>query len=166
MGELIQKLGIDWKLLIAQIINFLILLFVLYRFAYKPILSLMHKREKKIEDSLKNADKIQKELVDLEEKKAKEIQEARIKSQAIIDQASKSGDKLKEELKAEAKKESEEIVKKAKEEIEIAKNKMVSDAKKEVAEMVVSVSEKIIKKNLDDKANQALIEDTIKEIKK
>jgi F-type H+-transporting ATPase subunit b len=166
MGELIQKLGIDWKLLIAQIINFLILLFVLYKFAYKPILNLMHKREKKIEDSLKNADKIQKELVDLEEKKAKEIQEARIKSQAIIDQATKSGDKLKEEFKAEAKKDSEEIVKKAKEEIEIAKNKMVSEAKKEVVGMVVSVSEKIIKKNLDDTANRDLIEETIKEIKK
>ena len=49
MSELFSKLGIDWKLLIAQIINFLVLLFVLYKFAYRPILSMLEKRTKKIE---------------------------------------------------------------------------------------------------------------------
>ena len=56
MQELITKLGIDWKFLIAQIVNFLVLLFVLYKFAYGPILAMLEKRQKKIEKGLKDAE--------------------------------------------------------------------------------------------------------------
>ena len=59
MGDLISQLGIDAKLLIAQVINFVVLLVVLYAFAYKPILKMLHKRTEKIEAGSKNAEKVE-----------------------------------------------------------------------------------------------------------
>ena len=66
MSELLTKLGIDLKLLVAQIVNFLILLLVLYKFAYGPIVAMLEKRQKKIEKGLKEAEEAHKKLEESE----------------------------------------------------------------------------------------------------
>ena len=74
MGEILSNLGISWPKLIAQTVNFGIVLFVLWKFAYKPILDLLEQRRKKIEESVTNADKIKAELDAVDEKIAQAMQ--------------------------------------------------------------------------------------------
>ena len=75
--ELITKLGIDWKLLIAQVINFFILLFVLHRFAYRPILKMLKKRTDTIDKSLSDVKQIEKNLAESNQKKDELLRTAR-----------------------------------------------------------------------------------------
>ena len=82
--ELIDKLGIDLKLLIAQIINFVLLLGILTFLVYKPILKLLDKRKKMIEENVENTQKIEERLEKLEEEKEKVMAEASEKAMAAI----------------------------------------------------------------------------------
>src|SRR3989337_2314560 len=93
-----ESLGIDLKLIIIQIINFGLLLFLLTKFLYKPILRILDERKNKIEESLANAQKIAEEKVKLEEEKTKEITEAREVGKRIIEEMRLFGEKEREEI--------------------------------------------------------------------
>ena len=84
MDSLLTQLGIDWKLLIAQIINFLVLLAILYKFLYKPVFKILHDREEKIEKSLRQAERIEKNLFESEAEKSKIVAEARNEAGKVI----------------------------------------------------------------------------------
>ena len=77
MSELFSKLGIDWRLLVAQLANFLILLFVLRRFAYKPLLKLLEERKQRIADGLANAQKAKSNLEEAEKERQEIISTAK-----------------------------------------------------------------------------------------
>ena len=85
MSELLNKLGIDYKLLIAQIINFLVLLFVLWKFAYGPILAILEKRQKKIEKGLADAEAAEKRLEESEKKQKEVLRKARTEAKEIVE---------------------------------------------------------------------------------
>ena len=71
-----DQFGVDWPMLIAQAINFLIVAFVIWKFAFKNILSTIKEREKQISDSLKNADRIKLELEETEKQQQQTLQDA------------------------------------------------------------------------------------------
>ncbi len=162
--ELLQKLGIDWRLLIAQIFNFLILLFILYKFLYKPILKLLENRQKKIEKGLQDAIKLEEELAKTKELKEKEIQKAKQEAQIIIEKAQKVAESAGQEIKLKAKKEVEKLIETAKDQIADEKEKMMAEIRKEAALLVVAAAEKVVGKIVDVRVQQKLIEDSIKEI--
>ena len=165
MEELIDKLGIDWKLLIAQIINFLVLLFVLYKFAYKPILKMLHDRQHKIKKSLSDAKKIEEKMKQADKMKEERILEAKKEAQVILEKTDKEAEQAKHEKLIETKNEMEKLATRTKEELASEKKKMVEKAKAEIGDLVISTSEKVIKQKLDDKTDKKLIEETIKQVK-
>ncbi len=158
MSELLSKLGIDWKLLIAQIINFLVLLFVLYKFAYGPVLAMLDKRTKKIEQGLKDADEAHKKLAESEEKQKEILRKARTEAKDIVEKAHLQAEKSKSEIAGEAKKQSDKIIANAKDQIEQEKNKMITEVKSEIGSLVVAATEKIIGEKIDEKKDKELIE--------
>lgn len=162
MSELLSKLGIDWKLLIAQIVNFLVLLFVLYKFAYGPVLAMLDKRQKKIEKGLKDADEAHKKLAESEEKQKEILRKARTEAKDIVEKAHIQAEKSKSEIAGEAKKQSEKIIANAKDQIEQEKNKMITEVKSEIGSLVVAAAEKIIGEKIDGKKDKDLIEEAIK----
>ena len=162
MSELLTKLGIDWKLLIAQIVNFLVLLFVLYKFAYGPVLAMLDKRQKKIEKGLKDADEAHKKLAESEEKQKEILRKARTEAKDIVEKAHIQAEKSKSEIAGEAKKQSEKIIANAKDQIEQEKNKMITEVKSEIGSLVVAATEKIIGEKIDEKKDKELIEKSIK----
>lgn len=163
--ELIDKLGIDWKLLVAQIINFGILLFVLYRFAYKPILKMLQKRSQTIEDGLANAKKIENNLRDSEQSKGEILNAARQQGQSIITQAGEQAERTRAERLQAASLEVEEIISRAKQEITEAKLTMLKEVKQEVADLVIKATEKILQEKLDEKAQKAIVDRALAQIK-
>lgn len=162
MSELISKLGIDWKLLIAQIVNFLVLLFVLYKFAYGPILAMLDKRQKKIEKGLADADEAHKKLAESEEKQKEILKKARGEAKVIVEKAYIQAEKSKSEIAVEAKVQAERILANAKMEIEREKEKTIGEIKSEIGGLVVAAAEKVIEEKMDEKRDRKLIEDAIR----
>ncbi|MEA3273492.1 MAG: F0F1 ATP synthase subunit B [Patescibacteria group bacterium] len=160
--ELIEKLGIDWKILIAQIINFSLLLAILYYFLYKPILNVLEKRRKKIKKSLREADAINKRMENVRLEIEKKITQSEKEATQIIKDTKIQMDKDRERIRREAIAESEEIKKEAKEMVKQERKGLIDEAKKELGELVITLSEKVIQRNLQDvdrkKLDQELID--------
>jgi len=161
MSELISKLGIDWKLLIAQIVNFLILLFVLYKFAYGPILAMLEKRQKKIEKGLADAEAAGKKLKESEEKQKEILKRARTEAKDIVEKAHIQAEKSKSEIAAESKVQAEKIISDAKAEIGWEKQKTIAEIKSEIGGLVVAATEKVIGEKINSEKDKKLIEESI-----
>lgn len=165
MDELVKTFHIDWKLLIAQIINFGIVLGVLWFFAIKPLMKIMRKRSDDIDKSLKEAKEIEQKLAEAESEKEKVIIEAKQQAQIIMEKTHKEAEAIKGEKIQQTREEMEVLANKTKADLRSEKEKMITDAKVEVADLVVAATEKVIKKNIDTDTNRKLVEDTVKEIK-
>jgi F-type H+-transporting ATPase subunit b len=164
--EALGKLGINPWLLIAQIVNFAILLGVLYYFLYKPILKLFKDRSTRIDEGLKNAEKLKADAAESEQRQKAALEEARKEAHRIVEQAAKLGDEEKKKVLEMAHEESRKIVERTMNEIGAEKKNIMNDIKKEVGEMVVTLSMDMIRKQLDEKTQKELLNQAIKEVEK
>lgn len=164
--ELITKLGIDWKLLIAQVINFFILLFVLYRFAYKPLLRMLNKRTETIAKSLEDAKQIDRNLAESAQEKETILKTARQQAQKILDEVMQKAEAVRQEKLTQANTEVEEIVARTKAELAQAKTALVKEAQAEVADIVIQAVEKVLLERLNEKKDQELVQNALAEILK
>ena len=160
--ELLNNLGINGKLLLAQIVNFLVLLFVLYKFAYGPVLKVLNERTSKIEKGLKDAEDAQKKLAEISEKEKEVLVKARKQAQEIVTKAEEVAVKNKEEIIIAAKEQSEKILADSAKKIETEKVLMFQEVKKQVAELVVAATGKIIDEKMDNQKDKEIIEKAIK----
>ncbi len=165
MTELFNKLGIDWKLLIAQIINFAILFWVLKRYAYKPILGMLKKRSDTIEKGMKDAKTIEERLAALEGEKGTIIADAQAQAHTIVETASKDAVAFSTRARDEAKAETAMLIATAKKDVERMKDSIVADAKAEIADLVVASTEKIIRVKLNAASEKELISDALRRAK-
>lgn len=156
--------GLDGRLFLAQLINFAIVLFVLWKWVFTPVTKGMQERAAKIEASLVNSDKIAKEKEEFEHWKNQEMSKARSEAGQIISEAKNSAEKTKQTILDQAKQEQDALVEKTKQQLETEKQKIVSEAKAEIATMVVSSTEKILKNKLDSKTDSKLIQESLKGI--
>mgnify|MGYP001602611183 CR=1 FL=1 len=161
MEELVKTFHIDASLLLAQLVNFTIVLFVLYRFAYKPILKTLNDRTGKIEKGLKDAEDAQNKLAEMEKKEKEVLAQAKEEGQKIISAAEATARKNKEELLLETKQQAEKLLSDAGKKIEEEKSKMISDVRSEVAGLVVMATEKILNEKIDAKKDSELIKKSI-----
>jgi F-type H+-transporting ATPase subunit b len=143
---IVKTFGIDWPMLIAQAINFLIVALVIWKFAFKNILSTIKEREKQIADSLVNADKIKLELEETEKQQQETLQEASLAAKKTISSAQEQAKAFIESQKEDARKQAEEIISKAKVAMEQERERVLREAREEIAALVVlttSMSDKI-----------------------
>ncbi|MCX6761376.1 MAG: F0F1 ATP synthase subunit B [Candidatus Moranbacteria bacterium] len=162
MDELIKTFHIEVNLLVAQMVNFAIVLFVLYRFAYKPVLKTLNSRTNKIEKGLADADAAGKKLEEIVEKEKDVLATAKKEAQEIIKMAEEQAKANSMSIVLEARNQSEKLLVGAKSQIEQEKNKMLVEVKGEIANLVVLATEKIIGEKLDKEKDRELIEKSIK----
>jgi F-type H+-transporting ATPase subunit b len=162
MEELIKTFHIDIKLIIAQAVNFGIVLLVLWKFAYKPILKTLNDRSSKIEKGIKDAENSGVKLAEMEKKEKEVLLEAREEAQKIIQQSEKTALRNAKDLEIAAKVQSEKALEDAKKQIEQEKNKAVKEAKSEIAQLVMSATEKIIGEKMNGTKDKELIEKSLK----
>lgn len=162
MNELINALGLDWKMLIAQLVNFAILVAVLYFFAYKPILKMLNKRSEKIEKSVKKADEVEKLLTKTDESYRQKMTETQNKADQIIDKTKAEAEKYRQEQLGKAREEAEAIVADAKKSLGTEKEKIVSEIKVDIKDLVLEASRKVLQREVNEEDNQKLIDETIK----
>jgi F-type H+-transporting ATPase subunit b len=166
MEDLIKTFYIDWKLLIAQLVNFFLVLGVLWRFALKPLQKVMNDRSNEIELSLRQAKEIEQKLKETDQSKIETILQAKKESQIIIEQASKEATSLREKKINELKQEMEKIVLQTKASLASEKEQMLRETKAEVTDLVIAVSSKILEKNIDLQQNKKFIEQVVDSVRK
>jgi len=164
MLEIFEKLGLDGRLIIAQAVNFFLLLIILQRLAYKPVLKMLKDRSDKIEKSLEQVKKIEEELKNTEESRVVEIKKAKEEAEIIIKNAYESAKKSSQESIEETRKKAQEILEKTKKEIISEKERSVKEAEKEIANISIQVAEKIISSKIDKNQEKELIDDVLSKI--
>ena len=152
-------------LYIWTIITFLLLFYVLAKFAWKPLLGMLEERENLIKTSLNNAETARKELEKINLESEAIITKARTDAQSILSDGKAAAEKIKDDTVAKAKEEANKIKEEAKLQIKAEKDKAISNIKKEVVDLSISVAEKLINKNISEQDNSSLIEESLKEIK-
>ena len=145
---------------------FIIVLVILRKFAWKPILNALRNREQSIEESLRSAEKAKKEMEKLQADNEKILAEARKERDKMLKETKKNSERILNEAKNKAGDESKKIIQTARIQIENEKNAAIADIRDQVAELSVDIAEKILKEKLkDDKAQQELMEKLLKDIK-
>ena len=156
---------LDPGLFIWTIFTFVLLLIVLAKFAWKPLLTMLDERQKSIEDSLLSAEKARKELEGINEESETILAKARNEAQAIVTDAKSAAEKLKEDIVSKAKLEADDQLEKAKNQIDVEKDKALLEIRQEVVDLSIKVAEKIIKKTVSKEDNAKIIDESLTNLK-
>ena len=154
MGEVFAQLGINGSFLLAQIVNFAILLWLLHRFAYKPLLNMLQTRQARIREGLEAADRARQEAAKEREALERQLEEERRKAQERIAAAAAASEKMKQEILAAAQKEADEIRARAREEAEQEKARILAEVERQIAELSILGAEKVLQRKLEDEEEQ------------
>ena len=162
--ELLDNLGVDGPKLIAQLINFGIVLLVLWKFAYKPVLEMLETRRQKIAQSMDEAEQIKTELAETQAERDKVMAEANARAEKLIADAKEAAKQVGKAEGERAVKQAEEIIRKAREATEADRERMMSELKAEIGRLVVETTAKVSGKVLTAEDQQRLIDETNKEL--
>lgn len=158
-----EGLGINLPLMVAQLVNFLILLGLLYFFAFKRILKMFDERSQKIRDSVEQADQVKAEARRAEEENRKKLEVAAKEGQAAISRAMRAGEEGRQRAQEEAKEEAAGLLDKARQEIERERNAVIGELRKEFADVAIVAAEKVIEQSLDKESHRQLIDKVLDE---
>ncbi len=166
LTEKINLIEVNPGLMIWVVVTFIILLFILKKVAWKPILSALENREAVIRESLEKAEKANEEAQKVLEENKANIQKAEEESKKIINQSREYAEKLKEQMLQDSKEQAKKIVDEATAEIERKKEASFEELKTQVAEIAIQAAEKIMNANLDNEAQKKIADKFIGEITK
>lgn len=142
--------------LIAQILNFLFLVIVLAKFAYKPLCNMMEERKNKIASDLEAAEKAKADAESVKAEYAEKLADARQEAQAIIDGARKTAQAAHDKIMADTKAEQEQVIAAAKESIALEQKKAMEDIRAQVIELSMAVAGKIVEQKLGSDEDKKL----------
>ena len=164
ISDLAGQFGVNWKFLFAQIANFCIVAFLLYKFAFKPVISSIDDRQKKIADGLQYAEEMKHKLAETEKQHKKTLKEAQHEAQKIIAEARESSKKIIDRQTQDAVVQAEDILRKAQESVELEHTKMLSEVRSEIASLVVQTTAKVLRKDLSDDEKSKYSDSAAKEL--
>ena len=156
--ELFAKLGIDWRLLIAQLINFVILFLALTFLLYKPLIGVLEKRQKKIADSLRDAERISEELRSAQDKSLAILSEARGEAGKVVIAAQAAADRVRSEALEKTRTEVATVITNGKNQLATERDQMVNEVRAVAAELIAGATQKIIGEKMTDAKDKHLIE--------
>jgi F-type H+-transporting ATPase subunit b len=157
-------LNFVWENFLIQLVAFLILLYLLQRFAFKPLFGVMEKRRQMVLEQMETAQKNRDEAQQYLEEQKQALQQARKEAYEIIEQAKATGAKQAEDIIAAARNEAARLKEEALRDIESEKNKAVAALKAQVSGLSVMIASKIIEKQIDEQTQQQLVEKYLQEV--
>jgi F-type H+-transporting ATPase subunit b len=147
---LAKQFGIEPKYVVMQVISFLILFGVLYKFGIKPTIATMEERNNKIADGLKHAEEMQAKLAAAQQESAALVKQASVEAGRIVDEARRTAKELLDKQSQEAAAKASDILAKGQQAIELEHKKMLAEARGEIARLVVVTTERVLAKKLSD----------------
>ena len=149
-----DALGIEWTLLLAQMVNFGILIILLRMFLYQPVLNMLNARKERIAQSMKDAERVSAAAREAEQEKAKVLEQARREAQEIRAQATRDAEKIAQDVRGRADQEATEIRMKAQADAAKQVELALADANKQIADLAILATEKLLGRELANKAEQ------------
>jgi F-type H+-transporting ATPase subunit b len=159
-----EQFGFNTSLFVSQVISFLIVAGLLYKFAYHPILKVLEQRRQQIADSLANADKIKKELAQTEAARQQVMAQANTQATKLIEEARAAAGKVGESETQRAIAAAEQIITKAREAAALDYERMLQELKKEIGQLVVRTTAQVAGRILTIDDQKRLIDETNKEL--
>jgi F-type H+-transporting ATPase subunit b len=159
-----ETFGWNWELFLSQVVSFMIVALLLRRFAYKPILTVLEDRRRKIEEGMLNAEKIRKELAEAEKRYQEIVTKANADAQRMIDEARESAANLSERKQQEAITAAEQIVAKAKEAAALEHERQMQNLKRELGRLVIDTTAKVTGKVLTPEDQKRLQEEAARQV--
>lgn len=160
----IATLGLNAKIFLAQLINFAVVLLVLWRFAYKPIVKLLEERQSKIDKSVKDAEAIEVRMKGMDSEHAEMMKKAKADAQKVVDEAMAAADDRKAEMIDKAKREVERVIMQGKAQLQAEREAMVREARKELVDVALAATKKIIGEEMNEKKSASLAEEVVRKM--
>jgi F-type H+-transporting ATPase subunit b len=154
----------DPGLFIWTIVTFLVLVALLARFAWRPLLEALERRQATIAKSLEDAQRAQQELERLQRESAQMLANARAEADAIVSRSRSEGEALREGLKQKARAEAASIVKNAERQIQLETARAVQQIRQEAVDLSVAIASKILRRQVSKEDHEGLIEETLKQV--
>lgn len=161
-----EQLGINPTLLLAQVVNFLILLALLARFVYKPMLKLMRNRQKRIEEGLELARTMEEEREKLAQTRQEVLDKANEKAEKIVAKARTNADKERERLLEEARLEAKKLIEEGLKILEAKQEEAQTKMQQDIAELAITLSERLLREKIDRKKQKQVLKEQIEELRK
>ena len=159
----ITELGINLPSLIAYVLNFAILLGILFLFAYKPLLRVLDQRSERIRESLEAADRAREEAASSQAAVEEQLNEARREGQRLLEQAREAADRVREEEMGRARREAEAFVERARSDIQRERDAAIEEVRANFGDLAITAAERVIRRSLDRQAHQELISQVLEE---
>lgn len=156
-----DKLGLNLPGLVAQFVNFGVLLFILWKFVYPPVLRMLDERRARIQESLEAADRMRVQALDAERLVQAQLDEARREGRQLVEQAQAIASRIQDDARTQAQAEIETMRARALADIELQRDSAIASLRREFADITVSAAEKVINQSLDRSAHQRLIEEVL-----
>lgn len=154
-------LGVNTVLFLSQLLSFLVLFFVLQRFAWPVLLRTLDKRALTIQEGVENAAKARQELADAEQRIAGMMEEARREAQHTLEQAIKAGEHVRAEIEHDARERARQIIDQAQERIQQEVAQARTELRQQVADLAIMAAEQVIGSSLDSATNRRLVEEFV-----
>ena len=161
MNTLVQP---DPGLYIWTIATFLILLWLLAKFAWRPLLAALEQRQETIRKSLDDAQQAKQDLERLNAESRKILAEARVQAESILSQTRTDASRLRDELKQKAQSEAAGVIKNAERQIEMETARAIQQIRNEAVDISIAIASKVLERNVTREDNERLIEETFKQI--
>jgi F-type H+-transporting ATPase subunit b len=164
--EILKTFGLDWQLLAAQIINFLIILYVLKRFLYPPLFKVFKKREELVRESLQKSEESEKLLEQTKEQEKEIIKKAKTTADQLIKESREQAVDIVKKAEEDAKQKADKMLKDAKEQIALETNDAKKQLNKYVMKLSIEILEKTLSNVLTEKEQSEIVAKAMKEIQK
>lgn len=159
-----EQLGINPTLLVTQIINFSILLALLGKFAYKPMLKMMQDRQKRIEKGLELTRTMEEERAKLDERVQKALDKAQEKAERVLSRAKEEGEKEREKIIKEARQEAKRVIDEGLKVLQTRQEEEQKKMRADIADLVVRLSEKLLSERISPKKHREILAKQIREL--
>ncbi len=156
-----DALGINLPGLLAQLINFAILLIILRLVAYKPIMRMLDERSRRVREGLEAAERMKEQAAQADVEVEQRMDEARQEGQAVIGQAQQIAARIQEEARQQARAEGEALLARARNEIQLERDDAIAQVRREFADLTIAAAEKVINQSLDKRAHERLIDEVL-----
>jgi F-type H+-transporting ATPase subunit b len=164
MGEFFEAFGVDiWKLAF-QVANFLILLYLLNRFLFKPVLGRLDERSSKISKGLEDAEAAARDREQAKAEREAAVEEARKEAQAMIARANKIADDTRNEILGKAREEAEKVAARARDEIRAEKEQAMAELRGQVADLALAAAGKLVRSEMDGQTQRRLVEEFLADV--
>ena len=156
-------LGFHWPSLVVYLVNFVLLLGILYAVGYKPILRMLDQRSERIRESVEAVERVRQEAATQQEELEKRLDEGREEGQAVLAQAREMAEKYRVEEREKARQEAEAFIARARNDIQKERDEAIDQVRRHFAELAILAAERVIERSLDESAHRDIIEKVLEE---